>query len=522
MKKSTKIVLFVFSIIILIMVAVYLGVSVYFNSRFFPGSVINGIDASGMQVEDVEELIATDVQDYTVVLKLKDGKEEAIDGGLMNFEYVSDGAVQTLKDGQNSFYWIYAYFNPSTYSMTAQTTYDPEMLKDAMKSLDCFNESKVTKPKDAQIKDTSQGFEVEAEVEGDQLNEEKVYELLKTAVDAGETGVDLVENDCYLKPEVTAQDEGLQKEAALKNKYFNQIITYNIGDRQEILDYTTIKGWMTIDEKLNVEFNWNKVADWMSELSDKYDTFGRDMEFTTSLGEVVKVNHETYGWKIDEAGEVDALLEVLKSGDSTERTPLYLESARAYGSDGNDIGDTYVEIDYTNQRMWFYKDGQLLVDTPIVTGNMSKDWGSPDGIFCIYNKEEQATLKGEDYKTPVDFWLPYSGGVGIHDAKWRSTFGGTIYKTGGAHGCVNTPWEKAQLIFNNISIGDPVICYSGASDIGVDAVSISQPAETRVIDEDGEDVSSQDQSQQDNTPDEEQNSENSQDNSDDTPVVTVD
>ncbi len=106
------------------------------------------------------------------------------------------------------------------------------------------------------------------------------------------------------------------------------------------------------------------------------------MEFTTSLGEVVTVNHETYGWKIDEATEVDELLKILESGESTERTPVYLESARAYGADGNDIGDTYVEIDYTNQRMWFYKDGQLLVDTPVVTGNSSKN-GIPRRVFSV-------------------------------------------------------------------------------------------------------------------------------------------
>ena len=201
------------------------------------------------------------------------------------------------------------------------------------------------------------------------------------------------------------------------NQYFNMSVTYHVGDTEEVLDYSTIRDWMTLDDDLNAEFNWNKVADWMSDLSDKYDTFGNEMEFTTSLGETVSVKHETYGWKIDEAGEVEELLEILKSGESAERTPLYLESARTYGSGGNDIGDTYVEIDYTNQRMWFYKDGRLLVDTPIVTGNTSKKYGSPEGIFCIYNKEEKAVLKGEDYKTPVDFWMPFSEGVGIHDSK---------------------------------------------------------------------------------------------------------
>ena len=500
MKKSTKIVLYVFSVVILVMIAVYLGVSVYFNNRFFPGSVINGMDVSRKTVEEAEELIATDVSDYTVTLKLRRGKQENIDGGLMEFSYVSDGAVQELKDTQNSFVWLPAVFHPSTYTMTAQTTYNQDMLKKALESLDCFKEENVTKPKDAEMKETDTGYVIEPEVEGNELDADKVYELVKAAVDAGETEVDLDAGGCYKKPAVTSEDEQLNAKTEKLNQYFHEVITYNIGGTQEILDYSTIRDWMTMDEDLNVEFNWNKVADWMAALSDKYDTFGNDMEFTTSLGETVTVTHETYGWKIDEATEVDELLEILKKAESTERTPVYLESARDYGEDGNDIGDTYVEIDYTNQRMWFYKDGELLVDTPIVTGNVSKKYGSPDGIYCIYNKEEKAVLKGEDYKTPVDFWMPFCEGVGIHDSKWRSTYGGNIYKTDGSHGCINTPWEQAKIIFANISVGDPVICYSGATNQGKGTTNIPQPAETRVINEKGEDVTDQKQSESDDVP----------------------
>ena len=179
MKKSTKAVLYVFSVVILIMLAVYLGISVYFNSHFFPGSEINGMDVSGKTVEQAEELIATDVSDYTLVLKLRGGKTENLDGGMMEFSYVSDGAIQDLKDSQNSFLWFPAYFHPETYTMTAQTTYNEEMLKTAMEYLDCLDEEKIVKPKDAEIRETSAGYEIVPEEEGTQLDKEKTYELVK-------------------------------------------------------------------------------------------------------------------------------------------------------------------------------------------------------------------------------------------------------------------------------------------------------------------------------------------------------
>lgn len=482
MKKNSKLFIICFAAFILLLLGVYLGVGAYFKTRFFPGSVINGINASSKTVEQVEQLIANQVQDYTVTLLERDGKEEEIAGAEMNFEYVSEGVVQDLLDVQNSFLWITAYFQQDHYTMSAKTTYDKELLRQAMKSLDCFDEEQVVKPENAYIEEKADGFELVKEVEGNQLDEDKVFELLVEAVDAGKTQVDLEEAGCYLEPEITSEDQDLQARYETLKKYETITVTYDMGaDRQEVLDSATIRDWMSVSEEGEVSFNWNKAADWMTALSKKYDTFGTEMEFETTLGETVTLTHETYGWKIDEATEVDELLEILKNGESAERKPVYLEGAMAEGED--DIGDTYIEVDYVNQHMWFYKDGKLLVDTRVVTGNSSKKMDSPVGIYCIYNKETQAILKGEDYKTPVDFWMPYCEGVGIHDAKWRSTFGGEIYKTEGSHGCVNTPWSDAKTIFDNVEIGTPVICYNTSTYRNEGTKNYEQPVETRNVEE---------------------------------------
>lgn len=482
MKKNSKIFIIAFAAFILVLLGIYLGVGMYFKTRFFPGSEINGIDVSSKTVEEVEQLIANQVQDYTLTLVERDGKEEEIAGAEIGFEYVSEGVVQDLLEVQNSFLWITAYFRQDAYTMTTKATYDKDLLREVMRKLDCFDEEQITKPADAYIEETADGYELVSEVEGNQLDEEKVYDLLVQAVDEGETQVDLEAAGCYVEPQVTSEDSELKSRYETLKKYSTITVTYNMGaGRQEVLDSATIRDWMTVSEDGEISFNWNKAADWMSDLSDKYDTFGKDMEFETTLGETVTVTHETYGWKIDEATEVDALLEILEKGESAQRDPVYLEGAMAEGED--DIGDTYIEVDYVNQRMWFYKDGKLLVDTKVVTGDSSENMDSPVGIYCIYNKETNAILKGEDYKTPVDFWLPYCEGVGIHDAKWRTAFGGKIYKTDGSHGCVNTPWSDAKTIFENVEIGTPVICYNTATDRNESTQNYEQPVETRNVEE---------------------------------------
>ena len=56
--------------------------------------------------------------------------------------------------------------------------------------------------------------------------------------------------------------------------------------------------------------------------------------------------------------------------------------------------------------------------------------------------------------------MPFNSNVGIHDAdRWRSEYGGNIYKTNGSHGCVNMQSEAAEKVFNIVNKGTPVIVY---------------------------------------------------------------
>ena len=71
-------------------------------------------------------------------------------------------------------------------------------------------------------------------------------------------------------------------------------------------------------------------------------------------------------------------------------------------------------------------------------------------------KQTGATLRGEDYETFVNYWMPFDGGIGMHDATWRSKFGGDIYKTKGSHGCINLPLSVAKKIYEYVQPGEYV------------------------------------------------------------------
>ena len=170
-----------------------------------------------------------------------------------------------------------------------------------------------------------------------------------------------------------------------------------------------------------------------------------------------KIGGGDYGWVINKKGEAAQIVEDIKNGESVTREPKYEQRAFVEGAD--DIGNTYIEIDYTNQHLWYYKDGSLVVDSDLVSGNLNNGNGSPDGVFKVISRQSPATLKGEDYESDVTYFMPFAYNVGLHDASWRSSFGGSIYKNGGSHGCINLPYDAADTIYKNVELGTPVVAY---------------------------------------------------------------
>ena len=171
------------------------------------------------------------------------------------------------------------------------------------------------------------------------------------------------------------------------------------------------------------------------------------------------MQYSTYGTKLDTEAEKEYLVKALGEERTQEELhiPAYKQEGFVRGLD--DIGDTYIEVDMTGQHMYYYVDGELKLDTDVVTGNTGRRMGTPEGINYVYNKQRNRVLRGADYATPVKYWMPVKGAVGIHDAGWRKEFGGEIYKRNGSHGCINTPPDIMAELYDMVEIGTPVIMF---------------------------------------------------------------
>ena len=427
-------------------------------NHFYFGSVINCINVSGKSVEEVNKQMASELQTYTLNLKERGGKNEQIRASEVGLKYNSDGQFKNLKDKQNPYKWISAFFNTEASEMIEGIKYDKELLKGRVDKLACFDSSNIIEPKNPSFKYTDKGYVIVGEVDGNKVNKDILYDRVSDAILKEETTINLESINCYVKPQYTSNSQKIIDTKNILNKYVFSKITYTFGEYKEILDGSTINKWLTVDKNFKVTFDEKEVKNYIDALANNYSTLGKERNFVSSSGNTINVGGGDYGWSINRDKETQSLTRAIKEGQTISKEPAYTQTALSHGN--NDIGNTYVEIDLAKQHLWFYKNGSLIAQGDVVTGNVSANHTTPGGIYKLKYKQKDAVLRGQGYAAPVTFWMPFNGGIGIHDASWRNEFGGKIYKTDGSHGCINSPYYLAKAIFDNIEPGIPVICYN--------------------------------------------------------------
>ncbi|MBU3218075.1 L,D-transpeptidase/peptidoglycan binding protein [Clostridium estertheticum] len=438
------------------LLVLYLGISLYFSNHFYFGTVINGIKASGKTVEKVDKEMSLKSKTYTLILKERNGVKEQIKATDIGFKYNANGKIQTLKDSQNSFMWIFSLFNSKDSELSGLVTYDEKLLKECFDKLSCFDNKSVIEPQNASFKYSDNGYTIVNEVNGNKVKNKPLYANVVNAILKGETIVDLETKKYYINPKYTSKSKEAINTNILLNKYVASKITYTFTGGKEVLDGSIIHNWLGVNETLSITFDKNKMDTYVKKLDDNYNTVGKERKFATSVGTTGTVSDGDYGWLVNRTGEIADLIVAIKAGQTITKKPQYTQTAVSH--DVNDIGNTYVEINLTRQHLWFYKNGSLIVEGAVVTGGVSNHHQTPTGVYSLKDKLSNFVLRGPGYTVPVAVFMPFNYGIGIHDLG-RKVFGGNEYLTNGSHGCINCPPSLAKTIYNNIDTKTPIICY---------------------------------------------------------------
>lgn len=432
---------------------------------FFTNTYMNGIDCAGMTVSQVYDAITQDMGTYTLTITERGGSETITGAEIDLAERPDKAAIQGVLDSQNEnkLSLIRQYFSKSETEIELIRSYDEEKASACIDALTCLDTSQMIAPVDAQLVNGDTDYYISESVLGTTLDPEQARTAIENALSGYEESVDLESLGLYSSPSVTEDDESLTSQLAQIQVYTSSSITYDFSDRTYVCDSSVIKDFLVQDETGTWVLDKDLVHAWVDTMADETDTYKKGHTFTTHDGNTVDLPNGNYGWALYRDTTTDDLMELLAASTVDKIEPNYYHYGASRAT--NDIGSSYVEVDITNQMVYLYVKGECILSTPCVTGlASSSERATPSwGVWALSYKKSPAVLgtyEVQGYESHVNFWMPFNGGVGLHDADgWRSSYGGSIYKTNGSHGCINLPYSAAKTIYENISAGWPIIVY---------------------------------------------------------------
>ena len=457
---------------LLILAAAVWIVSARYEQRFLPGTRILGVDCSNMTVEQAAG--ALDGAAGASVISLGDATGvQVVDIPLRRFfdEDTIPALVSDAFTRQRSEAAWYDWFFERTRDYSSRplegitTAEVKSVLRDVL-----AGQADRTGPINARVEITDTGYTLIAEEPGNLVNvlvsSAALVAPLRELDDLAAGVGAVVAEGALIPPAVTADSPRITRVTEALEAYLGVTITLDFGDgstytltREDIRSVSQVElaGSRVVcrpDEALVAELTEVLIADY------GVDGVFAKFRHASQTRPYVYYRVGDTGWIMDREGLSQQVYDALSAREDAVIVPdydytWYWQEIYRY----NRVGDTYIEISLDNQYMWCYLNGELLIETPIVTGNIAEHNDTRRGCFRIAYKTGNLYLNGPTWHDWVEFWMPFDGGIGLHDSSWRDVYGGDIYLTDGSHGCINTPRDAMEVIYANYRVNDYVIVY---------------------------------------------------------------
>ena len=467
--KPLKVLGIVLGVIVALLAVVYLAGALVFMDRFLPRTTVGDLDVSLKSSAEVQGMLADVIDDY--VLKVEgQGFSLKLSAAEAGMRLDGRAATDAMHASANAWAWPLEILKAHDESDKLAATYNESGLGDTVRAaVDEFNKT-ATPPTDAVIaySEAKGAFIVEPEAVGTALSYDAVIKAVDDAVLALQPTVKLGA-DVLQQPKVLSSDPKLTAAAEQANTMIKAdlVLTMAGGTAGEV-NADLISQWVRLGDDLSATLDEAALTAWVDELAAACNTVGTQRTYTRPDGKVVTVAGGVYGWSVDR----DALLNLVKESVAagtvqTAEVPCTSVGTGYNGAGAQDWGLRYCDIDLAEQYARFYDEtGALIWESPIVSGIPDGVHDTSVGVYWLNQKASPSKLIGYEngkkiYESDVQYWMPFVGNViGLHDADWQSSFGGTRYRDGaGSHGCVNLPPYKAAELYGIIQSGDVVVSH---------------------------------------------------------------
>lgn len=457
-------------VVVVVLAAVYGAGVFYFTNHFFPNTVLNDEDFSWQPSDSLASDIQSQADNYSLTIE-GEGFEYTFKTGEAVIDIDANQIAADAAARQEVMQWPLEMLKTHDVSDLVVASYDADALAETLKTVVSEFNKDQTPSENASIvyDDSREEFVVQSEVYGSQIDADVLIAKVDTAVKCMATDVEVTGDD-LIKPTILSEDERMDTALQTVSDMFPKNITLTLNDSVEVatIDKATFTGWITLSDDYEPSLDDDAIASWIEDENlSSMNTVGTKRTWTRADGKKCTASGGTYGWQVDTSSLVTTITDTITSKESSTIDIPCSQSADVYSGAGKRDWGSYVDIDLSQQKVRYYDaNDKLLYEADCVTGSVSAGHDTPTGIYYLNSKQSPCVLTGRtstgaiDYQTTVQYWMPFiRSSIGLHDATWRSSFGGSIYKTNGSHGCVNLSTKDAKWFYNNLSTGVCVITH---------------------------------------------------------------
>lgn len=447
---------------------VYVIGTIVFSNRCYPNTRVFGEDVSLREAGSVASVIEDHVSGWKCDV-MSDGLAIDVTLGGDDVGLVVDSArgAAAVMNVQHGWAWPYEIFQSRELSPDVKATVDEGRLREMLAGPVGKANSDRKSCSDARLRWSGSKFVIEPEVDGTAFDLDKVVARCAEEVRSLSERV-VIGEECIDQPSVRADSERLKSSCDRANVIADKGISLTVDDMEVAkVDGSACSSWLSSGEDGSLGVDDAACREWCrGPLAKRLDSVGSERTYRGPDGSPVTVKGGTYGWVVDGDLLADQLVVAVRDGTESLVVPFRSQAARWAPGDA-DWPSRYIDVDLSRQHVWLMDGGSVIMDSDCVSGNPSTNHGTPTGVYSLYAHISPMTLVGTDddgdgqpdYRSDVTYWMPFLAGYGLHDASWRTSFGGEIYRGDGSHGCVNLPADFARNLYGEVSEGTVVVVH---------------------------------------------------------------
>lgn len=356
---------------------IYVAGAVFFTTHFLPNSYINGIEVSFLNADQARTVIADTYDQYQIELIEEDGRSEYIRGEDINLKYSFFYNTRDVMNRQSLFLWVVQAFTSKEYESEMSISYDQDKLTTCIKELNCVQDRERSGETIYSIMKTGSEYTIQGNMDGTAVDIDQLTRKLALYLHKMAPMLDLESEQCYRTEDKSDSETALQPLIDKLNRIRQLNITYQIGEYTIPLTGEDILAWVQVSDDLELLIDTKAVQVYLQTVIEQYRVDGDYVIFETYSGTMVRLPDYV---AVDQRMlfDTEVLSDLILNIEKDSQT-IYTWKC----TDSDEETSMNIEIDLSNQMMYLYRNGAVIMMAPIKTTDIQDMGLAEHGVFLL-------------------------------------------------------------------------------------------------------------------------------------------